>query len=549
MACTLDAACGAASGEERSVTLHRSALLARLIPFAGSTASLAAFLLFAAPGQAQLPLSEQLEWMPDARLTTDPASSRTEIDGGRNAVVSDQILMTVWTDTRDGNAEIYFKERIAGTWSSDLRLTHNPASSIHPAIGRHEGDVRVVWEDDRTGHPEIWMKRKIMGAWLADSCVTCDMFESARPSLDHTGEHLAWEETKDGNREIYYRRRLESGSWEGEFRVSNDADESSHPAVASPRELGFSVDPAIRIVAWQDHRHGDWEIYSRFGTSFNGWGPEKRVSSNAASSQFPSVAVEDDSFCGDLAFISHWVAWQDDRDGNEEIYFAEGADGFWQAPFRATNTVTPSRHPSVGKRYFVVFLGPFGAGICSAPSLVWEERASGTSGSIHYWDFAADPEVISAIDANPEHASFALFHDSPSPGIVEGNLAVVWTDERDGNPEIYVAEGTMLVDGTDVPEMASTAGDLEIKLAGPNPFRGATTFTVRLSKEEELSVRIVDATGRLVRELFSGRSPSGTHLFAWDGKVRRGVRGTAGVYFIAAESGGSRAAQRVIRLP
>ncbi len=252
--------------------------------------SFAALLLSAA-------VSHAAEWSPDVRLTNDPATSRTEIDGGRNVVVSDQILMVVWSDTRDGNFEIYFQERLGNTWGSATRITTDLAVSIHPAIGWSEDEVRVVWEDHRTDHPEIWMKRKVLGVWLADSCLTCDPFVSARPSLDHTGEHLAWEETKDGNCEIYYRRRPVGGAWEPEFRVSNDPGESSHPSVASPHLLNLTFDPDVRIVAWQDDRNGNWDIYSRFGTFASGWEPETPVSLETGNSRFPSVMVEEDGFC------------------------------------------------------------------------------------------------------------------------------------------------------------------------------------------------------------------------------------------------------------
>lgn len=491
--------------------------------------------------------SSGAQWSADTRLTADPALSRTEIDGGRNVVVSGEVLMVVWSDNRDGNPEIYAQERLAGTWGTALRLTNHSASSTHAAIGGSEGESRVVWEDDRTGHPEIWMKQKISGQWLAATCLTCDEFESARPGLDHTGQHLVWEETKDGNREIYYRRLPVNEPWEAEFRISNDAMESSHASVASPHSLHSPSDPALRVVAWQDDRDGNWEIYARYGTSFSGWGPEERVSSDDASSRFPSAAVEDDAFCGDAVFISQWVAWQDDRDGNDEIYFAEGENGSWNLPSRVTNTALPSRHPSVGKTY-VPFSGGLAQGICGRPSLVWEEGASGVSGTILYQDATAGPAIISDAGADPSHASFAAFHERTLPGIVEGALAVVWTDERDGNQEIYFAEGATLVQVTAIPEPASQARPLEIGLAHPNPFRAATTATVRVSKESALSVRIVDAAGRLVRELFSGTIREGATSFVWDGTAQSGTRAAAGTYFLVAEGDEEAAARPLIRV-
>ncbi len=161
--------------------------------------------------------------------------------------------------------------------------------------------------------------------------------------------------------------------------------------------------------------------------------------------------------------MSHWVAWQDDLHGNEEIFFTEGMDGSWlSSGFDVTQTLTPSLHPSVGKIYRGS-LGPFGVGFCGVPALVWEERTSSTSGLIQFWDFTTDfPETLSAVGADPSHASIASFHEPTDPGVVEGTVAAVWTDRRDGNEEIYLAEGETFVVATDVPETSLEAGPLQI---------------------------------------------------------------------------------------
>jgi hypothetical protein len=260
----------------------------------------------------------------DFRVTNDPGSSLTETDGGANVIVDDGFVMIVWSDDRDGDADVYFRERIGLTWETEVPLVTGASASTHPAIGRLPGEVRVVFEDDRTGHPEIWMKRKIMGAWGADSCLTCDAFESARPAIDYRGEQLVWEETKDGNREIYHRERSASGTWGAEMRISDDAGESSHPSVATA--TGIDFDPTsglglpLVLVVWQDDRDGNLEIYSRH-FDFSGWTEEVRVTNDAGSSRFPTCTA-DYLDCSDVASSVISVAWQDDRDGNDEIYLA-----------------------------------------------------------------------------------------------------------------------------------------------------------------------------------------------------------------------------------
>ncbi|MCP9236536.1 dockerin type I domain-containing protein [Lewinella sp. JB7] len=49
----------------------------------------------------------------------------------------------------------------------------------------------------------------------------------------------------------------------------------------------------------------------------------------------------------------------------------------------------------------------------------------------------------------------------------------------------------------------------------PNPFRGATTLTVELTRTGPLTLSILDARGREVAELGAGDYPAGAHRFHW----------------------------------
>ena len=65
----------------------------------------------------------------------------------------------------------------------------------------------------------------------------------------------------------------------------------------------------------------------------------------------------------------------------------------------------------------------------------------------------------------------------------------------------------------------------------PNPFNPATRLDISLPQPEPVVLRIHDAAGRLVRELYSGELPAGTHRFVWDGRGRAGAAVASGVYF------------------
>lgn len=96
-------------------------------------------------------------WGPDTRLTTAPLpSARPSIAAAASE------LHVVWFDFRDGNAEIYYKRSGDGgaSWEPDTRLTFATGDSQHPTVSATDDAVHVLWFDDRDGNAEIYYKRK-----------------------------------------------------------------------------------------------------------------------------------------------------------------------------------------------------------------------------------------------------------------------------------------------------------------------------------------------------------------------------------------------------
>jgi hypothetical protein len=89
---------------------------------------------------------------------------------------------------------------------------------------------------------------------------------------------------------------------------------------------------------------------------------------------------------------------------------------------------------------------------------------------------------------------------------------------------------------------ASAAGQDAVR-AYPNPFRDSVTFAWEPGLEQEASLRIYDATGRLARAL-----PPATAQ-TWDGRDGRGRRVSPGIYFIRLEAGAERRDGRITLVP
>ena len=191
-----------------------------------------------------------------------------------------------WSQIADDNWEIYYNRSTDGglTWATPSRLTNNQFNAWQPAIAAAGGSVHLVWADDRSGDFQILYKRS------TDGGLTWSLFPVTLTTS-----------TPDG------------GAW--------------HPAVvAMPDRL---------VLAWEEYRDGNGEIYARASDDSGlTWTVEGRMTTNAAFSALPRLAADN---------AGTYLVWQDNRDGNCEVYFAESAT----VTPTPTPTPTPTSTPTV----------------------------------------------------------------------------------------------------------------------------------------------------------------------------------------------------------
>jgi len=71
----------------------------------------------------------------------------------------------------------------------------------------------------------------------------------------------------------------------------------------------------------------------------------------------------------------------------------------------------------------------------------------------------------------------------------------------------------------------------------PNPFNASTVICYELAEPEEVSLRVYDVVGRLVRALVEGEVVTmGRHESTWDGTDESGRTAASGVYFYRLET-------------
>jgi hypothetical protein len=83
----------------------------------------------------------------------------------------------------------------------------------------------------------------------------------------------------------------------------------------------------------------------------------------------------------------------------------------------------------------------------------------------------------------------------------------------------------------------------------PNPARHEAAFRVEVSRAARVSLAVLDAGGRCIRDLGTHSLPDGGSAVLWDAKDGSGRAAAAGVYFVVARSGTESTRRSVILVP
>jgi hypothetical protein len=395
------------------------------------------------------------QWQPDVRLTDDVAFSSTTLNNGRSLVAGGGALHAVWFDSRDGNLEVYYKRSPdgGGRWSPDTRLTSNAAPSMFPAIAISGNAVHVVWEEYRDGNAEIYYKRSLDAglSWGPDTRLTTSAAHSFSPSISISGTtvHVAWFDARDGNHEVYYKRSVDvGGSWSPDARLTVSGCDSIFASIAS---VGGAV-----FVAWEEYRDGpNGEIYFKRSSDEGAtWEPDQRLTTNSANSFSPSIAASG---------ARVHVAWFDQRDGNLEIYEKHSTSGGvdWTADFRLTSSPGHSHYPSIaaaGANVHVAWIDERDGNLeiyykrSTSGGAAWEPDLRLTNDPFR----STDATVVPAGEA--AHVLWTDARDGSPNGSYNGNYEIYYKFSPDGNVMIADFDGNGHVGPADLAQLLASWG-------------------------------------------------------------------------------------------
>ncbi len=340
------------------------------------------------------------QWEPDVRLTSTPGS-QTSDNNAWCIAARDQWIHVVWRGALSLTDGILYKMSADGgaTWNDEILLSEINTYSTSPAIAVSGDHIHVAWSQTLgTNNTEIFYNHSPDNgsSWSGPLRLTSHVLNSQRVTIAASGNmvHLAWEDSRDyppnGNyTELYYKMSTDGGeSWSDDFRLTQVQEEApGFPSMVvdgsvihlafkkSPFNIGeeiyylrstdngqswsaeerlsFNPDGICRYptigfnnenlyVFWSDSRNDEYyEIFYAVSTDGGDtWGSETRLTFDSGDSYGPNIAVAGNAL---------HLTWNENRDGNWEIYYKSSPDQgmSWTPDTRLTNEAANSWYPSI----------------------------------------------------------------------------------------------------------------------------------------------------------------------------------------------------------
>ena len=129
--------------------------------------------------------------------------------------------------------------------------------------------------------------------------------------------HLTWADNSSGTWDVYYARSADGGA---NFSQPVTVDSEATGAARGHPTLAVGPDGSV-YVAWEDTRGGDWDIYCARSDDGQAFSPPVLADDDATGKDQaqPTIVVGRDG--------TVYLAWQDSRGGDWDIYYARSADG------------------------------------------------------------------------------------------------------------------------------------------------------------------------------------------------------------------------------
>jgi uncharacterized repeat protein (TIGR02543 family) len=286
------------------------------------------------------------------------------------------------------------------------------------------GNIWVVWHEGQIGSRNIRLAKLVDGGESFNGYVdlTNDSYDQCNADItidDDDKLYVVWQGDNSGSWDIYISTSTNGSAWSAQRQVTNSGDDEVNPAIAVD-----GSEPANAYVVWEDDRNGNGDIYAATSSndfqSSNLWS----IATEQSEQSEPAITVDADD--------TVYVVWTDDRQGTQDIYGASSDDGPW------------TNHPVISRSYNQ-----------SSPALAAEDSGSnlhllwvddrGSDYDIYYAQ-TTDGIPVSPVDGQ-NIVDDTTNSDQLAPAIaVIGSTGIglcvfaCWQDERNSDTDLYFAQ-------------------------------------------------------------------------------------------------------------
>jgi hypothetical protein len=201
-----------------------------------------------------------------------------------------------------------------------------------PALAANRKQLFLAWADFRNYQWDVYSARSLDGglSWLENVRVDdSQLFErvNERPSvaIDRTGTvHVAWTDLRERQPDtnVFYARSTDRGLTFSTNAQLDDSKAGFDPNTDTPSNQWYpslAVDTGQLFAAWQDNRLGNNDVFFSRGSG-SSFAPAERVDDTGTGSSEqsrPSLALG-----GKGSKRVCYVAWEDSRNGDRDVYVA-----------------------------------------------------------------------------------------------------------------------------------------------------------------------------------------------------------------------------------
>lgn len=475
--------------------------------------------------------------------------------------------MVVWEDYQSGHSQIHGAR--VDTVGTVLDVTPIPIAALSevyhetPAVAYNSKDFLVVWSDDRagTGYDVYGVLVDSLGQ-VAPGVIDIATGENGQtyPAVASDGAKclVVWQDESVDDGDIYGVRVDTLGNVLAPVA-------SISVTTGDQTEVDVAFGDTNFFVAWEDRRGADGDIYgARVDTSGTVLDVDGIAISTAVENQsYPSVAFDGTSYL---------VVWNDWRAGWDY-------DDIYGSRVQLSGTVTDTAGFAVSTE----------GSIQGYPATAW---GPGRSVLIAYHSFTDSPYLAYRVWGNFWPGPTGLTFLACRATTVDGSVRLSWqvacevpassfTVERSTTPlgdyevrDVNVTRDPGLwfscVDTEVLPGVtywyrivlssqtgSEVYGPVEVHVeqapafyrvyqSYPNPFNPACWIRFDLPHAGEVSLRVYDVTGRLLRTIVEGWRPSGSYTETWNGLDDEGGAVPSGVYFYELKALDFRSARKMV---